>query len=309
MKKLASVLALVALGSVSACNRNNIEAVNLANEGDKARAQDVDGAISKYEQATNLDPTNHRILWKLGSAYVKKEQWEKVATTMAKAEKLAPKNANYFYLHGVAIARQAAAKKGSWSDAKAPLEESIKLDPNVGDADHYGAAHYELAEVLLQLDDEAGALKEYTAAVATKPDEMSFYGPLADLYIRLNFLNEAEQILKEGLSFAKEGDKGLFAVHSLLGEVADMRHDSSKAVGEYEAAKKACGQCNEPGQQIAFFNLGAAYASTSPPKKSEAISQLQSFQKIICKGAGAPRYADQCQQAQQLASKLGTTLQ
>ena len=307
MKKLASALALVAL---SACSRNNIEAVNLANEGDKARGQDVDGAISKYEQATNLDPTNHRILWKLGSAYVKKEQWEKVANTMAKAEKLAPKNANYFYLHGVALARQAAAGKGStWSDAKGPLEEAIKLDPNVGDADHYGAAHYELAEALLRLDDEAGALKEYTAAVATKPDEMSFYGPLADLYIRLNFLNEAEQILKEGLTFAKEGDKGLFAVHSLLGEVADMRHDSSKAVTEYEAAKKACGPCNEAGQQIAFFNLGAAYASLTPPKKSEAVGQLQSFQKIICKGAGAARYADQCQQAQQLASKLGTTLQ
>ena len=59
MKKLASVFALALL---SACSRNNIEAVNLANEGDKARAQDVDGAISKYEQATNLDPTNHRIL-------------------------------------------------------------------------------------------------------------------------------------------------------------------------------------------------------------------------------------------------------
>lgn len=309
MKKVASVFALVLGASVLlACSRNNIEAVNLAIEGDKARSGDVDGAISKYEQGTNLDPTNHRILWKLGTAYAKKEQWEKLANTMAKAEKLAPKNANYFYLHGVALART-AAKSNAWADAKGPLEEAIKLDPNVGDTDHYGAAHYELAEVLLHTDDEAGALKEYTAAIASKPDELSFYGPLADLYIRLNYLNEAEQLLKEGLSFGKEGDKGLFSIHSLLGEVYDMRHDSSNAVTQYEAAKKACGQCNEAGQQIAFFNLGAAYASLIPPKKSEAIGQLASFQKTICKGAAAQRYADQCQQAQQLAFKLGTTLQ
>ena len=48
-------------------------------EGDKAKATDVDSAISKYEQATNLDPQNHRILWKLALAYTKKEAWDKVA--------------------------------------------------------------------------------------------------------------------------------------------------------------------------------------------------------------------------------------
>ena len=115
--------------------------------------------------------------------------------------------------------------------------------------------------------------------------------------------------LTTGLSFAKEGDKSLFAVHSLLGDIYDRKHDLAKAVSEYEAAKKACGQCNEAGQQIAFFNLGAAYASLKPPRKSEAMAQLQSFQKMICKGAAAQRYADQCTQAQQLASKLGGTLQ
>jgi hypothetical protein len=47
----------------------------------------------------------------------------------------------------------------------------------------------------------------------------------------------------------------------------------------------------------------------SPPRKSEAIAQLQSFQKMICKGAAAARYSDQCTQAQQLATKLGGNLQ
>lgn len=285
------------------CSRNNIEAVNLAIEADKSKATDLDGAISKYEQATNLDPSNHKILWKLALAYTKKEAWDKVATTCARAEKIAPTYGNYFFQHGMALARQAAKGPTSWADAKQPLEEAIKLDPNLADA------HFELAEVLLHLDDEKGALDEYTKAINTKPDEMAFYGPLADLYIRLNYVDMAEQVLTQGLGFAKEGDKALFAVHSILGDIYDRKHDLTKAVSEYESAKKACGNCQEAGQQIAFFNLGAAYASLSPPKKSEAMSQLQSFQKMICKGAAAQRYADQCTQAQQLATKLGGTLQ
>lgn len=309
MKRTAAVLAFAAAAVIGGCNRNNIEAVNLANEGDKVKATDMDSAISKWEQASNLDPTNHRILWKLGNGYAKKELWDKVASTMAKAERIAPKHASYYFLHGVALARQAAKANSGWADAKQPLEQAIQLDPNVGDGDHYGAAHFELAEVLLHLDDEAGALKEYTAAVNAKPDTLAFYGPLAELYIRLNFVNEAEQVLKEGLSFAKDGDKALFALHSLLGDIYDRKGDTSRAVSEYEQAKKACGLCNEAGQQIAFFNLGAAYASLNPPKKQEAMAQLQSFQKMICKGAAAARYADQCTQAQQLASKMGGVLQ
>ena len=312
---LALSTALATLGA--GCSRNNIEAVNLANEGDKAKATDIDTAISKYEQATNLDPTNHRILWKLGTAYAKKEAWDKVASTMAKAERVEPKHANFFYLHGQALARQAVKGPTSWADAKAPLEESLKLDPNgphypagAGwDAKNAGSTHFELAEVLRNLDDEKGALDEYTKAIQVKPDEISFYPPLALLYLNLNLVKEAEDVLTSAVSFAKDGDKQLFAVHSLLGQVDDMKNDSTKAATEYEMAKKACGLCNEPGQQIAFFNLGAAYATLKPARKSDAMAQLQSFQKMICKGAAAQRYADQCTTAQQLATKLGGTLQ
>lgn len=300
---LGTVLAVAALTLGAACSRNNIEAVNLANEGDRDRATNIDSAISKYEQATNLDPTNHRILGKLASAYQRKESWDKVASTCAKAEKLAPDFASYHFLHGVALARQAETGPTSWADAKGPLEEAIKLDPNIADA------HFELAEVLLHLDDEAGALDSYSKAIAAKPDQLGFYGPLAELYIRLNFLDQAEQVLKEGLSFATEGERALFAMHSLLGDIYERKGDVAKAVTEYEAAKKACGPCNEAGQPIAFFNLGAAYASLNPPRKSEAVQQLQSFQKMICKGGAAQRYADQCSQAQQLAAKLGSALQ
>ena len=56
-------------------------------------------------------------------------------------------------------------------------------------------------------------------------------------------------------------------MHSLLGSIYEGKGNAPGALTEYEAAKKACGQCNEPGQPIAYFNVGAAYASASPAAK------------------------------------------
>jgi len=290
------VVLAAALPLVGACSRNNIEAVNMANEGDKERGTNVDDAISKYEQATQLDPTNYRILWKLATAYQKKEQWDKVALTCSKAEKLAPTHADYFYLHGYAIVQQAEKGPTSWSDAKEPLETAAKLDPN------YSDPNFDLGNVYLHLDQEKDALEHWTKAIEQKPDEVDYYAPLADLYIRLQFLNEAEAVLKEGLNYDKPGASvgGVFNIHTLYGEVYERKGDWSGAVKEFEAAKKACGACSDKGQQIAFFNLGAAYTRITPPNKAGASGNLKNFQKIICRGGAAARYADECTQAQEL---------
>ncbi|WP_394827190.1 tetratricopeptide repeat protein [Pendulispora albinea] len=304
---MKTVLVGLVLGTATAafttvttgCSRNNIEAVNLSNEGDKARQSNIDEAISKYEQATNLDPTNHRIMWKLATAYQKKEAWDKVASTCSRAEKLAPKHANYFFLHGYALAKQAAKGPSGWADAKGPLATAIQLDPN------YADAHFELANVLLHLDDEAGALQNYSEAIQKKPDEGAYYGPLADLYIRLNFFEQADQVLKEGVAFVKPDDvTAQFVLRSLAGEVKEVRGDFNGAIAEFDAAKKACGACNEKGQQIAYFNLGFAYSKAQPPRKNEAVAQLTKFQTTVCKGSAANRYADECAQAQEILKQL-----
>ena len=315
--KIAKALGVVCLAAVPmmvGCSRNNIEAVNLANEGDQAKNVNIDEAISKYEQATQLDPTNHRILWKLALAYKKKEDWSNDALACSKAEKVAPTFANYFFEHGYALEQQAVKGPTSWTEAKAPLEQAIKLDPN------YADAYEELANVLYHMDDEQGALQNYSKAISVRPDQLSFYGSLAQLYVDLGFNEQAEQVLREGLNFVSEGDnakpdnqvktnKATFVIHSLLGSLYEAKNNIPGATTEYEAAKKACGQCSDSGQQIAYLNLGAAYARANPPRKTEALQQLQSFQKIVCKGAASTRYADQCQQAQDIARRLGGTLQ
>src|ERR1035438_4424504 len=100
----AKTLLVAALSVVAvACSRNNIEAVNLANEGDQAKDSNLDEAVSKYDQATKLDPDNTRIWWKLAIAYEKKEEWQKEASTLVKAEESAERaekkksHADYYF--------------------------------------------------------------------------------------------------------------------------------------------------------------------------------------------------------------------
>jgi tetratricopeptide (TPR) repeat protein len=302
---VAAVAALTAL----ACSRNNIEAVNLANEGDQAKSANVDEAISKYDQATRLDPDNARIWWKLALSYEKKEDWQKMAAACVSAQGAAERtekkkaHAEYYFRQGYALEQLAEKGTGPWADAKAPFQTTVQLDPN------YAQAYGELAWVLLHLDDEAGAIQNWTKALETKPDETQYYVNLADEYSRLMYNDQAEQVLKEGLSFAKEDDKHLFNLHALLGYLYEIKPDISRAVSEYEAAKKSCesNKCND--HKEAFFNLGSAYAELNPPKKNEAIQQLQSFWKITCKGALAAKFGDQCAQSQEIVRRMGGSLQ
>jgi tetratricopeptide (TPR) repeat protein len=307
-KKPLFALAAVILAT-AACSRNNIEAVNLANEGDQAKDSNLDEAVSKYDQATKLDPDNTRIWWKLALAYEKKEEWQKEASTLVKAEESAERaekkksHADYYFKQGWALEQLADKGGGSWADAKAPLQTAIQLDP------HYGQAYGELGTVLLHTDDESGALQSWTKAIETSPDKTMYYEQLADLYRRLMLNDQEEQVLKEGLSFAKEDDKHLFNLHLLLGDVYETKGDIPRAVVEYEAAKKSCesNKCND--HKEAYFYLGSAYAELNPPKKNEAIQQMQSFWKITCKGAQAAKFADLCAQSQEIVRRVGGSLQ
>jgi tetratricopeptide (TPR) repeat protein len=293
----------------AACSRNNIEAVNLANEGDQAKGTSLDEAISKYEQATKLDGDNARIWWKLALAYEKKEDWQKLASACAQAEAAAERadknktHADYYFRQGYAYEKLAETAGGNWSDAKAPFLTTIQIDPN------YGEAYGELAWVLLHGDDEAGAIQNWTKALQTQPDKTQYYVLLADQYRRLMFYDQAEQVLREGLSYAKDDDKHLFNLHTLLGDTYETKGDFTRAVGEYEAAKKACDYNKCSDHKEAYFNLGVGYSELTPQKKNEAMQQLQSFWKLTCKGALAAKYADQCQTSQEVVRRLGGSLQ
>ena len=298
MASCLAVSGLIGLG----CSRNRQEAVILANAGDKDLALNPEGAANKFEQATKLDPTNHRIFFKLATAYKKKEDWDKTASTLTRAVQLAPKFANYWFERGYALEMQAKKKTISYEEAKEPYQKCIENDPNFADCYH------QLANVFLWTDDEQNALANYTKAIEHLPTEIRYYPPLADLYLNLGYVNEAEQVLKEAKSFAsvnaKPGDKSLFWVHVLQSEVYNERKSVAERVTELEAAKAVAGSEGAESIQILFM-LGSTYAVLEPPRTQEAVQMLKGFSTRACKGAKAAAYKTECEQAQSLVTKLG----
>jgi tetratricopeptide (TPR) repeat protein len=298
------MVGLIAVGAAgSGCSRNRQEAVLLANQGDKEVSISPESAANKYEQATRLDPTNHRIFFKLALAYKKKEEWDKVAAALARATQLAPKFANYWLERGWALEQQAKRKTVSYDEAKEPYQKCIENDPNRAEC------YAQLGSVYLWTDDEQKALENLTKAIEHEPTEVQYYPPLADLYIRLGYTKEAEQVLKEAKTFAKPNDKELYSVHTLLAQVYQDRRTvperaTPEEVAELEAAKQVA-PADGPESVEILFGLGSTYASLDPPRKQEAIQMLKGFSTRACKGAKAASFKPQCDAAQTLLARLG----
>ncbi|HVU04694.1 MAG TPA: tetratricopeptide repeat protein [Polyangiaceae bacterium] len=302
VKRVAgAVLGLSVIFSQSGCSRNNIEAINLANLGDKSLKVNVEGAIEKYEEATRLDPTNHLIFWKLAGAYQKKEDWDKMASTLARAVQIAPDFANYQYKRGVALLQKAAAgNPDAYEEAKQPLQKCIETDPN------YAECYHELGNAMLWTDNEQAALDNWTKAIEHDPTVAYFYPPLAETLIALKLYDQAEAVLKEGTRIVQPVDEQakehLYGSYSLLAMVAQAKGDRT---GQLAALEKANEIAGDKHPEISY-NLGSTYAVEKPPQKEKAVRLLNSFIKRTCKGGqAAEKFKDQCAAANDLVQKLG----
>jgi tetratricopeptide (TPR) repeat protein len=302
IRNAAMWLTGTALASTSVgCSRDHIEAINLANAGDKAVTVNVDGAIQKYEEATRLDPTNHRIFWKLAKAYQKKEDWDQMASTLARASQVAPTHANYWYYRGFALVQKATGgDKDNYEESKGPLQKCIETDPN------YAECYHELGGSLWWTGDDQGALENYSKAIEHDPTVAYFYPPYAELLVSLKFYDEAEQVLKEGTRLVPVNEKtanNLYGMYVLLSQVYQARGDLGNMVTVLEKANDVAGDSHP---EIAF-NLGSTYAVMNPPQKEKAIRLLNSFNKRACRSAKAEKFKDQCATSSDLVQKLGGT--
>lgn len=283
----------------SGCSRDHIEAINLANRGDKSVKVNVENAISLYQQALQLDPTNHRILWKLSKAYEKKEDWDKMASTLSRAVQVAPSFANYWANRGYALVREAeAGNADAYAEAKQPLQKCIEKDPNYAECYHF------LGEADLWTDDTQGALSNYTKAIEHNSHVAYFYPPLAETYISLKFYDQAGKVLKEGTSLiqpSKENNNNLYGMYVLRFQVAQANDDKPEMVASMEQAQKVAGNTHP---EIAF-NLGSTYAVMDPPQKEKAVRLLSSFSKRACRSAKAKKFKEQCETSSALIQKLG----
>lgn len=297
--KLVCALSCALVAAATGCSRNRQEAVILANQADKEVQLNPEGASQKYEQATKLDPTNHQIFFKLAMAYKKKEEFDKMASALSRAVQLAPKFANYWNWRGFALLKQAEKKTIQWDEAREPFEKCIEADPN------YADCYWQLGTVMLFTDDEQKALENYTKAFEHDPAKVDYAKDLADLYSRLGYTNEAEQVLKEAKNLAKPDDPEIVGVHVLLARVYRDRGSPSEMIAELEAAKAAAKPDSDEAVGL-MYNLGIAYAQ-SGQKKQEAIQMLKGFTARACKGSKSTKYKTECESSQAEISRLGGT--
>jgi tetratricopeptide (TPR) repeat protein len=288
------------LGAATGCSRAHIDAINLANQGDQAVTVNVSGAIAKYEEASRLDPSNHRIFWKLAMAYEKQEEWGKMESALSRAAAQAPEFAEYYYRRGYALIRTAeAGAKDAYEDAKQPLQKCVEIDPNYAECYHW------LGVAMLWTGNEQAALDNYSKAIEHDPKIGYFYPPLAELYVHLRFYDEAEKVLKEGerlLEKVQKNKNALYAIYTLLSNVYQAKGDDAARINVLESANAVAGDSHP---EIAF-NLGSTYAVMKPPKKDQAVRLLKSFNKRACAGSkGATTFKEQCEISQALVQKLG----
>lgn len=301
-KTAFSLVAVASMLAVGGCSRDHIEAINRANEGDQAVKVNVEGAIQKYEEAVQLDPTNHRILRKLGNAYEKKEDWDKMASTMARAVQVAPDYADYWFKRGYALIKQAEnGNPDAYNEAKEPLKKCIEKDAN------FAECYYFLGQANLWTLNDQEALANYTKAIEHDPvSHAMFYPPLGELYVNLRYYKEAEQVLQAGASLVKPTEDSashLYGMYVLLFQVAQAKDDKPAMVASMERAQEVAGDKHP---EIGF-NLGSTYAIMDPPQKEKAVRLLNSFTKRVCRGAQGQKFKEQCETSSSLIQKLGGT--
>lgn len=299
LNQVAGVLAAGVMLSSVGCSRNHIEAINLSNEGDRSFQTNVGAAISKYEQANLLDPTNHRILWKLVLAYERKEDWDKVASTASRGVQLVPEFANFWYKRGFALMQLArAGEKDRYEEAKEPLKKCIEADPR------YAECYHELAEAYLWTDDVQQAVDNYSKSIEHGPSVGYFYPPLASLYITFRMYDEAEKVSSEAtriLELTEDNIDHLHASYVLLAKVNQAKSNEAAMINALEKAAEIGG---DKYPEDKFF-LGDAYASKEPPDKEKAVRLLNSFSNTSCRGARAKEFKDYCQVSQDHIQRLG----
>ncbi len=294
------VIALGLLGSVPGCSRDKIEAVNLSNEGDEAVKVNVEGAIQKYEQSIQLDPTSHQTLWRLAKAYEKKEDWDKTASTLARAVQVAPDFANYWGARGHALIEQArAGNPDAYKQAQEPLKKCIEKDPTIADC------YDDLGDSYLWTDDEQNAADNYSKAIEHDPSKGYFYTDLADLYLNLKLTKEAELVLKEGVRVVPQTEKNnpkLYNMQVLLAKVAQLKGDKAGQLAAVETAEHYTSDAHPEFS----YELGSTYGTMEPPQKEKALRLLNQFTKRVCKGAQAMKFKEECEETSSLIQKLGS---
>lgn len=252
------------------CSRARVESMNKMNEGViSAQQKQYMLAVEQLEQATAIDPANDQAFWNLAIVHIEMQKFERAKDDLKRAIAINNQSAAYYEKLGSVLIELKA-----WQEAKDALEHALKLD------DKLFKANYKLAQVLEELDDPQNALHQYTAAIKKGPRFIEAYSALGRLYADLGYLEQARQVLEEGMKVVQPKSEEEAGIRQLLGTVYQQKRQFEQAVTHFRAALDI-----KPGMSEALFSLGWTYSLLE--NREEAKRYLKKFVET---GANAPEH-------------------
>ncbi len=227
------------------CSREHVHSVEMMNQCvEYHRRKLYPQAIRDCSKAVSLDSENVEAHHNLALVYMETKEYEQSARHLQKAIALEGDNAMYHYQLG-----EVYQWMSNWDRAAEALQKAIETDATLY------KAHYRLGRVYESMDEPEKALQKYTDALDRNGKFFDAYRELGSLYLDYGFLEQAEQVFREGLKALEGRGEELAVMYHLLGVVLTERKQYEQAVDEFRAALEL-----KPNMGDAMFSLGWAYS-------------------------------------------------
>jgi tetratricopeptide (TPR) repeat protein len=268
MKIAALVLAAAMLSGCGETSNN--ESNTLLNNGNKALQQNqFDTAINYYQKSTEKNRDNSLAWYGMGLAYIKRNEYDKAADSLAHTVQLAEDQGMYQMYYGIALyekavddAKDAQAKKANkkkeeisdpdlatvdFKTSDQHLQQAIKMIPDLWRAHRY------LGKIYNAQDKAKEAAEQFTTAIKSNPREWAPYVALTELYRKWDYTDQAIQVARAGTTNVP-GTTELSDVWYELGVSYDDKRNDDEAIKAFTESLNA-----KHDNHRAQFQRGYAY--------------------------------------------------
>jgi tetratricopeptide (TPR) repeat protein len=244
-KLILAICAAATLLSGAKCSREHVHSVEMMNKCvEFHRRKLFPQAIRDCSKAVSLDPENEQAHHNLAIVYIETKEYDQAARHLQKAISLSGDIALYHYQLG-----EVYQWMENWEQAATEFQRAIELD------DSLFKAHYRLGRVYEAMDQPQKAMQKYTDSLMKNGKFFDAYRELGSIYLDYDFIPQAEQTLKEGITaLAGHGDE-LAVLHTRLGAVYAEKKDHESAIKEFKQALEI-----KPNMVDAMFSLGWSYS-------------------------------------------------
>jgi tetratricopeptide (TPR) repeat protein len=303
----AAVSAGLLLGLAGCPDKSHNESIKKVNEAARAYGQKhFDSAIEAYKKAVEIWRDNHTAWYGLAGSYIGKNDWVNAADAMQNAVNLAPEQAMYHQLYGVALYEKAivqAKEDTARRESKRPeevqpdltgvnferslqhLQKAIELNPDLW------RSHYYIGCIYRATDRPKEAATALTKALSFGPTQAAPWVALGELYRKWDYTDQALQVALQGTT-AVPGANEVSDIWYVVGMAYDDKRLDDKAIEAFDKALESRSDNHK-----AKFQRGQAYFRKGDFAKAK--KDLEEFSKS---GGSSVEFAKQ--QAQKMLLEI-----